>query len=290
MQINTNIKVGVCDSGLGGLSILYKIWQRLPTVSTIYLADSKYAPYGNKDSTWIQQRILNICLFLVAQKIDAIVVACNTATTHAIQFVRNHIQHIPIIGVEPGVKPAIQYSKNKHIGILATYNTLHSQSFQYLLQRLNAEHGNMQYIQQAGLGLVECIEKGFISLANTELVNLCHTYMQNFIAQKVDTVVLGCTHYPFLLPILQHLYPDIYYIETAEAVVNQLSKKINACNFNAVNNIDNTNITAEHVLYSTLNSTHIQQFIEQINANNNVQYAHLHNMRYAKLDDLSTLN
>ncbi len=288
------IKIGVCDSGLGGLSILHKVWICLPDVASIYVADSKYAPYGNKDSVWIQKRIINVCHFLSQQNVQAIVIACNTATTHAVQQVREHIQHIPIIGVEPGVKPGIQHSKNKRIGILATYNTLNSASFKNLLQRLNIEQNNsISYVQQIGYGLVECIEQGPISLGNVQLVTLCHTYMQYFIAHNVDTVVLGCTHYPFLLPILNMLYPDIIYIETAEAVVKQLSKKLYAF-------INKDNLHAgqhkqqyqqqykhiKHIMYSTLNAQHLKLFVEQTNINNDIN----NNVEFYKLDDLPALN
>ncbi len=259
--------IGVLDSGLGGLSILQQIWQDLPFELTIYLADSKYAPYGIKSKEFLCQRSLDLCRFLCRQKVKIIVIACNTATTNTIAYLRSHINHIPIIGVEPGIKPALSISKNKHIGILATHNTIISDDFNQLMQGLALNYQQEfniipRWFPLAANGLVELIENGNIHMNNQELVSLCKNYIDFLMQKNVDTIVLGCTHYPFLLNIFSKLYPTIKFIETAEAVVNHLKNTLLEQNTN-VNINEKQNIVIEHKMLSSLNSQHLMEFVNE---------------------------
>ncbi len=153
------------DSGIGGLTVLNEALRQAPAHHYIYLADSVNAPYGEKSSDWVAQRSLELCHWLVREGCQALVVACNTATAEAIAHIRHDMPAMPIIGVEPGIKPAVHQSHNQKIGVLATQNTLKSDKFTALLDSLK---GDCEFIPQAGLGLVPLIEEGKIDAPETE--------------------------------------------------------------------------------------------------------------------------
>ena len=214
--------IGVFDSGIGGLSILKEALSQSAGHHFLYLADSAYAPYGEKSTQWVTERSLLLCSWLVQEGCDAVVVACNTATAQAIALIRERFPHIPIIGVEPGIKPASMTSQQKIVGVLATQNTLISDKFKLLLASLNA---NCEFIQQAGHGLVPLIEQGILD--GPEIESLLHQYIDPMLAQGADTLVLGCTHYPFLRDAIFQLYGDrLQLIDTSVAVVRQLCRLI----------------------------------------------------------------
>lgn len=211
-------KIGVFDSGIGGLSVLSEALSKAPGHDYIYLADSLHAPYGEKSPEWITQRSLTLCTWLVSQACEVIVVACNTATAEAVAQVRKKFPSIPIVGVEPGIKPASEISEKKIVGVLATQNTLRSEKFRQLLISLGS---NCEFIQQAGIGLVPLIEEGIFSGDRIEA--LLVEYIVPMIEHGADTIVLGCTHYPFLQPTIKNMFGDrIEIIDTSEAVVRQL--------------------------------------------------------------------
>ncbi|QKM63576.1 glutamate racemase [Polynucleobacter antarcticus] len=214
--------IGVFDSGVGGLSVLDEALRQLPEHRYIYLADSLHAPYGEKSSEWIAARSLELCHYLVAQGCDAIVIACNTATAQAIAQIRSALPHIPIVGVEPGIKPAAMQSANGVVGVLATEATLKSDKFNALLATL--PH-HCQFIKQAGAGLVPLIEAG---QANSEAtLELLAEHLIPIQEAGADTLVLGCTHYPFLRKAIRKLLGDaINLIDTSEAVVRQLKRSL----------------------------------------------------------------
>ncbi|SMC34145.1 glutamate racemase [Polynucleobacter kasalickyi] len=216
-------KIGVFDSGIGGLSVLNEALRQLPGHEYVYLADSSNTPYGERPSEWVANRSLKLCSWLIEeQSCEAIVVACNTATAQAIAMIRDHFQSTPIIGVEPGIKPAAALSPNKKIGVLATQSTLSSEKFKRLLESLV---GDCQFITQAGLGLVPLIEKG--NLNAPELEELITKYVQTFVDFGADTLVLGCTHYPFLIPMIQKKFGNqLQVIDTSSAIIKQLARKI----------------------------------------------------------------
>ncbi len=195
--------------------------QELPEHDYIYVADSANAPYGEKSSTWIAARSLTLCQYLANQGCDAIVVACNTATAEAIKDIRSKL-NIPIIGVEPGIKPAAMQSQNSIVGVLATEATLNSDKFNALLATLPA---HCQFIKQAGAGLVPLIEAG--QADSEETLELLAKHLEPIQDAGADTLVLGCTHYPFLRKAIRKLLGDsIALIDTSEAVVRQLKRQL----------------------------------------------------------------
>ena len=217
----TVVTIGVFDSGVGGLSILDEALQQLPHHNYIYFADSANAPYGDKPPQWIAERSLQICRYLVEQDCSAIVVACNTATAEAIATIRSTLD-IPIIGVEPGIKPAAMQSQNGIVGVLATEATLNSDKFNALLATL-PEH--CQFIKQAGAGLVPLIEAGLIE--TPEMQALLRSHLKPIQDHGADTLVLGCTHYPFLKKMIRAVVGDsMTLIDTSDAVVRQLLRQM----------------------------------------------------------------
>ena len=213
--------IGVFDSGVGGLSILDEALDQLPQHDYIYLADSANAPYGEKSSEWIAARSLALCQYLAEEGCDAIVVACNTATAEAINDIRQKL-NIPIIGVEPGIKPAAMQTQNGIVGVLATEATLNSDKFNALLATLPT---NCQFIKQAGAGLVPLIESG--EADGEETLELLAKHLEPIQDAGADTLVLGCTHYPFLRKAIRKLLGDsITLIDTSEAVVRQLKRQL----------------------------------------------------------------
>ncbi len=214
--------IAVFDSGLGGLSVLKALRESIPHQIFYYLADSVKAPYGEKSSEFIQERCRVIFNFFMQFHPDAIVIACNTATAQAIDILRLEY-NCPIIGVEPGIKPACELSLNKIIGVLATKSTLASPRY----ERLCHEYGQgVKFISIAGIGLVEQIEKGYLYAPKT--YELCEKYCEKILSEGADTIVLGCTHYSFLIPIIRTFIPkEITLIDTPPAIANHTAKLCN---------------------------------------------------------------
>jgi glutamate racemase len=221
----TNIKVikananaiGVMDSGVGGLTVLQHIHRLLPHEHLNYVADSQYAPYGSLSPESITDRCFTIADFLIEQNVKALVVACNTATAASIQLMRAKYA-LPIIGMEPAVKPAALASKNGIIGILATVGTLKSAQFAALLTNYGQD---IQVHTQGCIGLVECIERGEIHTASTKA--LIAEYCVPLLEAGADTIVLGCTHYPFVREVIQGVVGEgVTVIDTGEAVAKHL--------------------------------------------------------------------
>ena len=213
--------VGVLDSGVGGISVLRHIHALLPHEDLIYFADSKHAPYGNKTPDEIKARCMEIADFLMSKNVKALVVACNTATAAAIDALRETFD-IPIIGMEPAVKPAAEASKNGIIGVLATVGTLKSAQFAALLEAYGRD---VQVVTQACVGLVECIERGELDTLETKA--LIRQYTAPLLAEGADTIVLGCTHYPFVKHVIQEIVGDkITLIDTGAAVAKQLKRQL----------------------------------------------------------------
>lgn len=218
---NPEQAIGVFDSGVGGISVLKHIHALLPNESLIYAADSQYAPYGNKSMEDIRARCFAMADFLIAHQVKAIVVACNTATAAAINAMRERYS-IPIIGMEPAVKPAVAATKNGIIGVLATVGTLQSAQFAALLASYGKE---VQVVTQGCPGLVECVEKG--ALEAPETLTLVKQYCQPLMDAGADTIVLGCTHYPFLVSLIREVVGHhVTLIETGGAVAKQLHHRL----------------------------------------------------------------
>ena len=213
--------IGVMDSGVGGISVLKHIHALLPHEDLIYFADSKYAPYGNKTAEEITARCMEIADFLLQKDVKALVVACNTATAAAIDAMREKYS-LPIIGMEPAVKPAAEASKNGVIGVLATVGTLKSAQFAGLLESYGR---NVKVVTQACVGLVECIERGELNTPETKA--LIRQYCLPLLADGADTIVLGCTHYPFVKDVIcEAVGQEISLIDTGAAVAKQLKRQL----------------------------------------------------------------
>ncbi|MSQ53190.1 MAG: glutamate racemase [Betaproteobacteria bacterium] len=215
--------IGVFDSGVGGLSVLREIRSALPAENLLYVADSGAAPYGERSREFILARAEAIVGFFVEQRVKAIVVACNTATAVAIQTLRSR-HDIPIVAIEPALKPAAATTRSGVIGILATSQTLGSENF----ARLRTQFGQgVKFLPQAAPGLVEQVEKGDLQGEMTRA--LVAAYVEPLLAQNADTIVLGCTHYPFLLPVIRALVgPSICLIDPAVAVARELARRLDA--------------------------------------------------------------
>lgn len=212
----SNASIGIFDSGIGGTSIFKEIHALLPNENFIYLADSKNAPYGNKSKDEILQLSIKNTEYLLSKGCKIIVVACNTATTNAIAYLRNNYK-IPFIGIEPAIKPAALNTQSKTVGILATKGTLSSELFH---KTTDLYANNIKIIEQIGEGIVPLIEAG--ELTSNKMKSLLETYLEPMIKQNMDYLVLGCTHYPYLIPMLKELLPDnVKIIDSGLAVAKQ---------------------------------------------------------------------
>lgn len=208
--------IGIFDSGIGGTSIFNEIHSLLPNEHTIYLADSKYAPYGNKPKDDIIALSIKNTELLLKHDCKLIVVACNTATTNAIKVLRASYD-VPFIGIEPAIKPAALNTQTKAVGILATKGTLSSELFH---KTTDLYSDGIKVIEQVGEGIVPLIEEG---KANTdEMKALLNIYLEPMLEANIDYLVLGCTHYPYVIPMLIDLLPKhIKIIDSGLAVAKQ---------------------------------------------------------------------
>lgn len=254
--MDTAAPIGVFDSGIGGLSVWSQLAGTLPDEQMIYLADSAHAPYGTKSRSFITGRARAITRFLVDQGCKLIVVACNTATGAAITTLRREFS-VPFIGVEPAVKPAAIESKTGHIGVLATAQTFRGEHFRRSI-RLYAH--SVELHEKVGTGLVELIEKGMID--STETKELLKKYLLPMVDQGIDQLVLGCTHYPFLIPLIQEILPaGIRIIDPAPAVARQSRKVLEE--HNGLNSSDRSTV-AGYQFYTTGDSGHLQLVLAQL--------------------------
>lgn len=224
--MDSNGPIGVFDSGIGGLSVLRHIHAQLPHEHLLYFADSGFAPYGNKPEAVIVDRSLQIAQFLLQRGAKALVVACNTATAASIKALRELYPALPVVGVEPGLKPAAALSQTRIVGVLATERTLASEKFKLLQQQI-ADATSVNFLLQACVGLADQVEKGELDSSTTR------TMVKGFVApllqQGADTLVLGCTHYPFVQPLIEEIVKGetskpITIVDTGDAVARQLAR------------------------------------------------------------------
>ena len=207
------LKIGIFDSGVGGLTVAKAIYDLLPNVHITYFGDSIHLPYGNKSKINIINYSLQSVNFLLKQQVQAIVIACNTATAIAKPSLLNHC-NIPIFGViEPGAKVAINQSINKRIGIIGTHRTIESKSYSQKILELDK---SFQVFEKACPLLVPIIEEGIKNINITKLV--LQEYLSSLMQKKIDTLVLGCTHYPLIKSIISQEFPTIKVIDSAISV------------------------------------------------------------------------
>ena len=216
--------VGVYDSGVGGLSVWRELVKLMPEEDYVYFSDAACCPYGPKDPRFIVERASTVTDFLIDKGCSIVVVACNTATAAAISFLRNHYD-IPFVGMEPAIKPAILRSRSGVVGVLATAGTFRGSLYLSTLARFS---GEVKVIERIGEGLVETVEKGILD--GPEVESLIHRCIDPMLEAGADHIVLGCTHYPFLQPVIERIAgPDVTVVNPAPAVARQakrLLKKI----------------------------------------------------------------
>lgn len=213
--------IGVFDSGVGGLSVLRAIRDALPGEDLVYVADSGHAPYGDQSETHITQRTLTVGQWLAEHGVKAITIACNTATVVAARSLREQT-HLPVVAIEPAIKPAVALTRTGVVGVLATRQTVQSES----VARLCAQYGQgKRIVLQACPGWVELVEQANFDSPHTEA--LLRQFIEPVVAQGADTLVLGCTHYPFLRDTIQRLAGEgVTLIDPAEAVARELVRRL----------------------------------------------------------------
>lgn len=213
--------IGVFDSGVGGVSVLREIRNALPFEHLIYLADSAYTPYGDRPAAVIKERSIAMLTLLEREGVKAVVVACNTATGVAVDALRARFT-MPIIAIEPAVKPAAARTHSGVVGVLATTQTLASDRFSKLLETHAA---SVRVLTQPSPGLVERVESGELFTAATR--SMVEQYVKPLIEGGADTIVLGCTHYPFLSRVIREVAgPNVTVIDPAVAVANELRRRL----------------------------------------------------------------
>ncbi|AVR95751.1 glutamate racemase [Pseudoduganella armeniaca] len=218
--------IGIFDSGVGGLSVLRHIHAQLPHEHLLYFADSGFAPYGDRSEEWVIARSLAVVRFLFEQGAKALVVACNTATVAAIKAIRAEWPGMPIVGVEPGLKPGAAVSQSGKVGVLATDRTLRGEKLLQLRDQIAAATG-AQFLLQPCIGLVDQIELGELGAEAT--VAMLEKYVVPLLEQGADTLVLGCTHYPFVEDAIRrivatHASGPVTLVDTGDAVARQLAR------------------------------------------------------------------
>lgn len=254
----TKNAIGFFDSGVGGTSIWKEVITLLPKENTIYLSDSINAPYGEKS----KEKIIDLCIknteFLLKENCKLIVVACNTATTNAIDYLRATYS-IPFIGIEPAIKPASLITKTKTIGILATKGTLNSTLF---TQTTNLIDKDIIIKETIGKGLVDLIESG--KLYSTEINNLLNSYLKPMLKNNIDSLVLGCTHYPYLIPQIRKIVGNkISIIDSGEAVAKQTKAILEKNNL-----LNLSESKASHKLFINKNKEVLEQLVKAFQKEN----------------------
>jgi glutamate racemase len=220
---NADAPIGVFDSGVGGLSVLREIRRELPNEDLIYVADSGFAPYGDRPEEYVRGRAVAIMEFLRSQGAKAVVVACNTATGIAVDALRAGYD-VPIVAIEPAVKPAAAHTRSRVVGVLATTQTLAGQKFARLVR---SHAGDVEVLTQACPGLVEQVEAAELASPSTRV--LVEQYLRPLIDKGADTIVLGCTHYPFLGELIRDVAgPSVTVLDSAGPVARELRRRLQA--------------------------------------------------------------
>ena len=241
--------IGIFDSGVGGTSIWKEVHTLLPNENSIYLADSFNAPYGPKGKDKIIELSLKNTEFLLNKNCKLIIVACNTATTNAISILREKY-NTPIIGIEPAIKPAALNTQTKAIGVLATKGTLSSALF---YNTSNLYSNGLTIVEQIGEGIVQLIENGKHN--SIEMETLLKSYLKPMLEANVDYLVLGCTHYPYLIPMLNKLLPKhIKIIDSGLAVAKQTKSVLNQYNL-----LNSETLKPKNEFYINLKNTEVMQ-------------------------------
>ncbi len=253
--------IGIFDSGIGGTSIWREVTAILPFENTIYLSDSMNAPYGEKSKEDIINFSIKNTELLLSKGCKLIIVACNTATTNSIDILRSKYD-VPFIGIEPAIKPAALKTKTNNIGILATKGTLSSALFSETSEKFTTD---INVIEQVGKGLVQLIENG--QLHSDEMTELLHTYLQPMIKENIDHLVLGCTHYPYLIPQIQKIVgKNVAIIDSGLAVARQTNSILEKMSLKTT-----SDEIGNHQFYINTNTAILQTILSDVKLNHSVK-------------------
>ncbi len=219
MTANTN-PIGVFDSGVGGLSVLRAMREQMPHEHVIYFGDQGHVPYGPRSMAEIQKFSEDITRFLLEHNSKLIVVACNTASAAALKYLREKFPAVPFVGMEPAVKPAAESTKTGRVGVLATPATFQGALYASVVERFGA---GVELFQHTCPGLVNQIENGELNTRSTRAI--LEDALYPMLEKNIDTVVLGCTHYPFVIPLIQDIAgKNVRVIDPAPAVARQAKR------------------------------------------------------------------
>lgn len=247
--------LGILDSGVGGLSTLRYIRQQLPHENLLYIADQAHVPYGPRSLTEIRHLTEQLVQFLLAQQVKTVVVACNTASAAALTHLRQTFPYVPFVGMEPAVKPGAAQTRNGKVGVLATSGTFSSERYAHLTARF--AQGVTVY-EDPCQGLVELIEAGETNGATAE--RLLHGCLAPMLAAGVDTIVLGCTHYPFVLPLIEKIVgAAVTIIDPSPAVARQTERVLQQHNL-----LNNSGEAGQTTLFTTGDSGQLSHLAEAL--------------------------
>lgn len=213
------MKIGIFDSGMGGLTVLAEAKRMMSSCDFIYFGDSKHAPYGIKSPKEVVERSIEICDYLIAQGVSAIVIACNTATSAAVDILREKYD-IPIIGMEPAIKPALEENHGKGIVVMATPMTLREKKYRKLLETLKT---SQRVYEIPAPKIVELVESG--DADSPKMIDVIRTYYSEIPMNNIESIVLGCTHFMFIKHVLRKLYPSVTLIDGNVGTIQQLMRK-----------------------------------------------------------------
>jgi len=212
--------IGVFDSGVGGLSVLKEIARQFPNEDIIYLADQAHVPYGNRELEEIQRFSVEITKYFIKQGAKLIVVACNTASAAALYHLREKFPHIPFVGMEPAVKPAAETTESGMVGVLATHATFQGELYSSVVERFAKD---VKLIQDPCKGLVAEIENG--NMDGKETREILENALKPMMDAGIDTIVLGCTHYPFVFPLIKEIVGvEVRLIDPSPAIARQVGR------------------------------------------------------------------
>jgi len=226
MSFNLNSSIGVFDSGVGGLSVLRAVRDQMPNESVIYFGDQGHVPYGSRSIEQIQSFSEGITNFLLEQNAKIIVVACNTASAAALKYLREKFPDVQFVGMEPAVKPAAEHTQTGKVGVLATPATFQGALYASVVERFAS---GVELLQSTCPGLVQQIEQG--NLDGIETRKILEDALLPMLEKNIDTVVLGCTHYPFVIPLIQRIVGDarrVRVIDPAPSVARQTGRLLEA--------------------------------------------------------------
>ncbi len=255
------MNIGIFDSGIGGLNILKKIREEYSSFDYIYVADQTHIPYGLKSKEEVKSFSENITNYLINKRCKIIIIACNTATSASLEYLRNKFPDIFFIGIEPALKPAVSISETDKIGILATQTTLKGNFYNSLVEKFGKQ---AELFEDSCIGLVEEIEKGDFN--SSKIQNILKESLQPMIDKNIDSVVLGCTHYPFVKNEIQNIVgKKVAIIDPTNAVVKQFGRILDK-NFSKVDLFQKGKLE----IYTTGDKNKMYDFLNKI-INDNIK-------------------